>query len=171
MKQVLVLAAVALLLAGCGSDAPVVSSSESFHIAEVEAVGIPPGDGSVEQLHDLRTKTRAMAAYIPATDNPRLLRLRILSFHKKNPGMSFLVGDSNNMDVSAEVVSMDGSAVMGRFQVNVANDMVLNGVVGAAIAASKTDVEVQRELNTKAASTILEKIYGKKLWKSWTKKH
>lgn len=160
----------ALMLAGCGTDTPVVSSSESFHIAEVEAVGLPPGDGSQEQLMDLQAKTKAMTAYIPRTDNPRLLRLRILSFHKKNAGMSLMVGDSNNMDVSAEVLNMDGSAVMGRFQVNVANDVMLNGVLGAAVAASKTDVEVQRELNTKAANTILEKIYGSKLWKSWTKR-
>jgi hypothetical protein len=82
-----------------------------------------------------------------------------------------LVGDSNQMDVSAELLSMDGKTVIGTFGASVNNDAALNGVLGATVAAIKSEGEVQRQLDAEAADRIFEKIYGTKSWKSWSRRH
>jgi hypothetical protein len=165
-----VLIAAGLVLSGCGEKVSVVPLADPFHISSVEAVGPPPAGGSAAQLADLRDQTMAMAARVPRSKNPYLLRLRIVSFHKKNPGLAIVVGDSNNMTVSGEVTSLDGSRKIGTFTSTVSNDSALNGVIGAAIAASTSTGEAQKSLNRDAADQLLEQVYGTKAWRSWSPK-
>ncbi|MFN0192046.1 MAG: hypothetical protein ACKVP5_08735 [Aestuariivirga sp.] len=170
MKRRLVLVLVAGLLAGCGTEKPAVRTAEPFHIAQVEAVGPLPQGVSEWQLDDLGRQTQALAGLVPETGNPRLLRLRIAKFHQKNPGMSFLVGDSNNMTVSGEVLHPDNGGSLGTFTVRVSTDVCLNGIIGTAIAANTQHHEAAGRLNVEAGSAILEKIYGTKAWKAWTRR-
>jgi hypothetical protein len=171
LKHLILVSIVALALSGCGIQKPSIQSNEPFHIAAVEAVGPLPAESSPEQLEDLRARTAAVSAFVPETSNPRLLRLRIVRYHLKNAGMSIILGDSNNMTVSAEVLSMDGSSSMGTFQATVMSDAMVNGVVGAIIAAGQKESKVMRELDAEAANEILEKIYGTKTWQAWRKRH
>lgn len=169
MKHLILISITALALSGCGAQKPSIQSNEPFHIAGVEAVGPLPAESSPEQLEDLRARTEAVSAFVPETGNPRLLRLRILRYHLKNAGMSMILGDSNNMTVSAEVLSMDGSTSMGNFQATVMSDVMVNGVVGAIMAAGQKEDKVMRKLDAEAANEVLEKIYGTKAWKAWRK--
>lgn len=84
--------------------------------------------------------------------------------------MSLLLGDSNNMTVSAEVLGMDGTSVMGNFQVTVANEEMVNGVLGVAVAIGQNEDKVRRKLDAEAANAVFEKIYGTESWKAWTKR-
>lgn len=169
MKRFICLIGFAALLTGCGEQVSVVNTSGPFNIAKVEAYGPPPSESSDAQLRDLRNQTAALAARVPKTDNPLLLRLRILSFHKKNAGLSLLVGDSNNMEVSGEILSLDGTTPMGTSAVSIKQDFAINGILGAAIAAGSTTNEVERRLDAEAANAVLERIYGTKTWKVWSK--
>jgi hypothetical protein len=170
LKRRLVLLLVAGVLAGCGTEKPAVRTAEPFHIAHVEAVGPLPEGVSEWQLADLEQHTQMLARYVPETGNPRLLRLRILRFHQKNPGMSFLVGDSNNMMVSAEVLYPDVTGSLGTFTVRVSTDGYVNGIIGAASAANTQHHAAARRVNSEAASAVLEKIYGTKAWRAWTRR-
>ncbi len=167
MNRRLYLFALALTLAGCGAEKPAVQSTEPFHIAEVQAVGPLPSGTSEWQLEDLRRETASLATLVPETGNPRLLQLRILGFHKKSPGMSFIVGDSNWIDVSGVVMSLDGGQSLGSFTAHVSTDAYVNGIIGATVAATESNTDAARELNDKAASAILEKIYGTRAWNAW----
>jgi hypothetical protein len=170
MSRFSVLLVAGLVLAGCGEKVSVVPITEAFHISSVETVGPPPAGGNQAQLDDLRKQTTAMAARVPRTQNPYLLRLRVVSFHKKNPGLAIIVGDSNNMTVSGEVTSLDGSRKLGTFTSTVLNESAVNGVIGAAMAASTSTDEAIRALNNDAADQLLEQVYGTKAWRSWKPK-
>ena len=169
MKRRMIFAAVPFLLAGCGNEKPAVSSIEPFHIAKVEVVGPLAKDVAEWQMADLQQQTETFAHFAPETAAPRLLRLRIQRFHKKNPGMALLVGDSNNMTVDGEVFTMDGSVAIGRFSVTVTSDVYINGIIGAIAADIQKRDDVALDLNRKAGFDILEKIYGTKAWKIWTR--
>jgi len=157
----------ALILAGCGEKVSAVSQNEPFHIAKVEAMGPPPKDSSDAQLRDLRDQTIMLGSRVPATNNPYLLRLRIVNFHQKNPALSILIGDSNNLTVSGEVWSLDGKTLKGTFKSTAMTDYVVNGLIGAAIAAGTSVNDVEHKLDAEAANGILEQVYGTKVWNSW----
>jgi hypothetical protein len=135
------------------------------HIADVEMVGDPPKGSSGMQMEDLRQRTLAEAQRAPETPNPKLLRLRIVNFHRKNPGLSLIVGDGNSMQVVGEVVSLDGGPALGTFTASVHGGYMVNGVIGAVMAANAGKSDVERKLDAEAARAILEKIYGAKAWK------
>lgn len=168
-KTILV-AIVALVLAACSNDMPSLMGNEPFHIEAVEVIGPPPKDGSEEMLMGLRAETLAKASYTPRTDNPRMVRLKITQYHKKSPGISLIVGDSNYMIVVGEVWTIDGATWLTNFEVRVDTDQAINGLIGAAVAAVKKDEKVEQQLNQKAADRVLEKVYGTKAWKVWSKK-
>ena len=136
----------ALILAGCGEKVSAVSQHEPFHIATVQALGPPPKDSSDAQLRDLRDQTSALGARVPQSNNPYLLRLRIVNFHQKNPALSLLVGDTNSITVSGEVWSLDGMVLKGTFKSTAQTDKMVNGLIGAAIAAGTSTNDVVRKL-------------------------
>jgi hypothetical protein len=168
MRNVLAVAATALLMMGCGDEKPMSLGQQPFHIASVEVAGPVPEDASEEQLSSLREMTATNALRVPETANPRLLRLRIKQYHKKNPGMSLLVGDANHMTVVADLMDMSGTSTMQSAEIQVNSDSMVNGVIGAVVAAGANDSKIQNHLNAEAADAIMEKIYGKKVWKSWS---
>jgi hypothetical protein len=169
MKRFAALLALSLTLAGCGSEKPLLSTAEPFHIADVQAVG-PAAPGVADwQAEDLRQQTMAYAAFVPATANPRILRVRIVNFHKKNPGLSLLVGDANRMEVAADLMSADGTQSMGTFSAAVTTDAYVNGIIGAGLATDQSAEEAARKLDQAAGAALMEKIYGTKAWKSWSK--
>jgi hypothetical protein len=170
MNRRYILAALAIGLAGCGSEKPAVNSVEPFHIAEIEVVGPTSADVTEWQMADLRYQTASYAKLVPETANPRLLRLSVTHFHKKNAGMSFIVGDANRLGVLAEVMSLDGEQAIGRFTAQVETDGYVNGVIGATMAGLQDRNKVAQDLNRKAAPAIFEKIYGTKNWKAWSKR-
>jgi hypothetical protein len=167
MIRATLLMGTALILAGCGEKVSAVSQNEPFHIASVQALGPPPKDSSDAQLRDLRDQTIALGARVPQSKNPYLLRLRIVNFHQKNAALSLLVGDTNNITVSGEVWSLDGTTLKGRFTSTAQTDIAINGLIGAAIAAGTSTNDIVRRLDNEAANGILEQVYGTKAWNSW----
>ena len=160
-----------LFLAGCGEKVSAVSNAQPFYIARVEVMGTPPKESSDAQLRDLREQTIALESRVPPTNNPYVLRLRIVKYHQKNPALSLLIGDSNSLTVSGEIWSLDGKTPMGQFSSTAATDQYVNGVLGAVIAAATTTNEVQRKLDGEAANEILEQVYGTKQWRAWAVRH
>jgi hypothetical protein len=148
-----------LILTGCGTK-PVMNLGGPFHIETVEMMG----PGTSMQLQDLGHKVKADTRLVPQTQNPKNLRLTILNYHKKNGGMSLLVGDRNSLNVLVEVVEPTTGDVVSRFNSAVSSDAMINGVIGAIAAAASSDEKVQASLNTLAARDIMEHLYGSKMW-------
>jgi hypothetical protein len=154
-----------VVLAGCATK-QVVNMGGPFHIASVEMIG----DSSSMQLQDLGHKVKQDTRLVPQTDNPKNLRLTIISYHKKNGGMSLLVGDANSLTVLVEVSDPATGAVVSRFNSVVTSDAMINGVIGAIAAASSSDEKVQANLNTLAARDIMEHLYGSKAWRQFERR-
>jgi hypothetical protein len=79
------------------------------------------------------------------------------------------VGDGNSMEVQSEVVNPNDGAPMGTFSASVHDGYMVNGIIGAAMAASADKDLVQQKLDIEAARAILEKIYGAMAWKRMTR--
>ena len=167
MKKYMSLLGLTLLLAGCGDQQSFVNSSQPFFIAKVQVWGPPPAGSSDAQLKDLSDKVTALNSRVPSTNNPVLLSLRITKFHKKNPGISLIVGDANTMELTGTVMSLDGKTQMGTSVIQVQQGGEINGVIGMVAAATTSDEFATHALDQKAANELLEKVYGTKAWKSW----
>ena len=166
-----ILFATAAFLAGCGEKISAVGEDKSFYIAKVEAWGPPPKESSDAQLKDLRDQTTLLAGHVPHTQNPYLLRLRITKFHQKNPAMSLIVGDQNLLEVSGEILTLDGKTPIATFSTTATNDAYVNGLLGFVVSAAASTNEVVHRLDGEAANGILGQVYGTKQWNVWTKGH
>jgi hypothetical protein len=160
-----ILVAVALVLVACGLK-PEVNVGGPIHIVAVQMVG----DGLPGQLVDLQQKTMALAAALPDQGTPLVLRLQIADYHLKNPAMSLLVGDAHRMSVNVDVLSQESGAVVSRFRSTTLVDGMMNGAIGAVIAATANKDKVMYQLNTKAADDVMEHVYGSKVWKSFRRR-
>jgi hypothetical protein len=154
-----------LALAACGVK-PEVNTGGPIHIVAVEMVG----DGLPGQLDDLQRKTMALAAALPDQGTPIVLRLQIADYHLKNAAMSLLVGYAHRVTVSVEVLSQDSGTVLSRFQTVTSVDGMINGAIGAVVAATANQGKVMYQLNSKAADDVMEHIYGSKVWKSFRRR-
>jgi hypothetical protein len=149
-----------MALAACGTDR-VEGLGGPIYVASVGVAG------QVEspQMRDLQAKVMAEARRAPQTDNPRNLRLTIIDYHKKNAGLSLIVGDSNKLNVQVEVIDPSTNSVISKFNSFATTDAYVNGVLGAIVAGTSDDGKVQAGLNTAAARDIMEHLYGSKAWK------
>jgi hypothetical protein len=155
-------ASLAFFLVACGTD-------------RVEGLGGPIYVASVSvadqvespQMRDLQAKVMAEARLAPQTDNPKNLRLTIIDYHKKNAGLSLIVGDSNKLNVQVEVIDPSTNSVISKFNSFATTDAYVNGVIGALVAGTSDDQKVQAQLNTVAARDIMEHLYGSKAWKQY----
>jgi hypothetical protein len=154
-------AATALSLSACMAHTGALAKKQPSHVNNVEVTLARPL-GSPALAETLRAKTLAEASRYGAVGNAKTLRISILHYHKKNPALSILVGDSNN--ITAEVIVVDSTTLAEETKVKVTSldTVLLDGVVGAAIAISQTDAEVEEKLTTKLASDVLERVYGSK---------
>jgi hypothetical protein len=151
-----------LSLTGCGAE-QVVNVGGPFHIVSVEMMGAE----YTPQMDDLGSKVKAETRVIPQTDNPKKLKLTIVNFHKKNPGMSLLVGDTTNMNVLVQVVDAASGTVQAQFNSVTSTDQYINGVIGMVASAATSDSEAEARIDTAAANDIMQHLYGKKVWASF----
>jgi hypothetical protein len=156
---------VALVLVACGMK-PEVDVGGPIYIADVQAVG----EGRPGQLEDLQRKTMALASGLPQRGIPVSLRLEIVDFHKKDAGMSLLVGDANRLTVNVQVLSQDSGSIISHFQSVSLTDNFINGALGAVVAATADEERVMYSLNSKAAENVLERVYGSKVWRSFKRR-
>lgn len=154
-----------LSLAGCGNE-QVVNLGGPFHIVSVEMMG----SEFTPQMRDLGSKVKAETRRIPQTNNPKKLKLTIVNYHKKNPGMSLIVGDSNNLNVLVQVVDAASGTVEAQFNSVTSTDQYINGVVGFIGSAATSNDEAEARIDTAAANDIMVHLYGGKAWASFQRR-
>lgn len=151
----------ALSLAGCTAHKGVLSAGPPSHVNNVE-VSLARPMGSPALAQTIRDKTLVEASRYGTAGEPKTLRVSVFQMHKKNPTMSFLVGDSNYISANVSVVDGTTQTEHAKMQIKTIDDAMINGVLGAARAASQTEAEVEEILTTKLASQLLEHVYGSK---------
>jgi hypothetical protein len=156
---------VAFVLVSCGIK-PEVDVGGPIYITDVQAVG----EGRPGQLEDLQRKTMALAAGLPQQGTPVALRLEIVDFHKKDAGMSLLIGDANRLTVNVQVLSQDSGSTISHFQSVSLTDSMINGAIGAVVAATSDEERVMSRLNSTAAENVMERVYGSKVWRSFRRR-
>lgn len=154
-----------LALSGCGNE-QIVNVGGPFHIVSVEMMG----SEYTSQMRDLGTKVKAETRLIPQTNNPKKLKLTIVNYHKKNPGMSLIVGDSNNLNVLVQVVDAASGTVEAQFNSVTATDQYINGVIGFIGSAATSNNEAEARIDTAAARDIMEHLYGSKTWATFQRR-
>ena len=152
---------VALSLAGCTAHKGVLSASPPNFVNNVEVTLTRPM-GSPALAETIRSKTLIEASRYGMAGQPKTLHVSVFQIHKKNPTMSFLVGDSNFISANVSVVDGTTQTEEAKIQVKTIDDAMVNGLIGAARAANQSEAEVEEILTTKLASDVLEHIYGSK---------
>ena len=156
---------VTFVLVACGIK-PEVNVGGPIYIADVQAVG----EGLPGQLEDLQRKTMTLASALPQQGTPVVLRLEIVDFHMKDAGLSLLVGDAHRLTVNVQVLSQDSGSSISHFQSVTFVDGMINGAIGAVVAATADKERVMYKLNTHAADDVMERVYGSKVWRSFRRR-
>jgi hypothetical protein len=160
--RTLAAATIVVGLAGC-DDKPSVNLGGPFHIATVQVAG----HSFTPQLQDLQAKVQNAASHVPLTNNPKTLRLHIAESHRKNPGMSLIVGDSNRLNILVEVFDPATGTVETRFNSITMLDSAVNGVIGLVVSAVQDENNVDSRLDSAAVNDIMVHLYGSTAWEKF----
>ena len=154
-----------LSLTGCGNE-QIVNLGGPFHIVSVEMMG----SEYTPQMRDLGAKVKAETRLVPQTNNAKKLKLTIVNYHKKNAGMSLIVGDSNNLNVLVQVVDAASGTVEAQFNSVTTTDQYINGVIGFIGSAATSNNEAEARIDSAAARDIMEHLYGSKVWATFERR-
>jgi hypothetical protein len=150
--------ALAVSLCACGPEG-MLKSTQTGYISNVNVTLAKPM-GSPQLAETIRTRTMAEAGRYQAKGEPKTLQITVLDLHKKNPAMSFLVGDANWMQTKIVLVDDKTGAEHGRVDHRAFDNAMINGVIGAAMAAAQSQDQVEDALTDKVASDALVHVYG-----------
>lgn len=148
-------------LSACSAHKGALWKHPPSHVNNIE-VALTKPMGSPELVETLRVKTLREASRYGAVGNAKTLRVSVFQYHKKNPAMSFLVGDSNNISANVSVIDSATNTEDAKIKITSIDDAYVQGVIGAVVAAQTTDIEVEERLTTRFALDVLERVYGSK---------
>lgn len=157
--RLIAVVAVATLLASCATKG-LLEGADPFQITKVEVSRPAPKPATANLAEDLRYKTQNEAYRFSETGAKKILKVKIERLHIKNPIAAWLVGDSNNMAASAQVIDAATGRSEGTFNANVVDSGALQGIGGAVLAAIDNPVDVEQRLATQLAKRLLEQVYG-----------
>lgn len=148
-----------VVLAGCNAKG-LLDPAEPFQVTKVQVTMADGKVGTVNLREDVRVKTLREAYRYSETGQPKTLRVRVENLHIKHPLTSVLVGDSNRMTASAEIIDNGSGESQGKVTAVVIDSGHVQGVTGALLAAVDNPVEVEQRLATIMAARLLEEVYG-----------
>jgi hypothetical protein len=145
-------------LAACQTTAIYKTPGEAF-VQDV-AVTKTARQGSDAMAAGLRIAVLSKASGFPRSGNPKCVRIDIDYFHIKNPAMSLLFGDSNKMQGTMTVIDAKSGATDATVRLVTFDTYLLNGVIGAAQAATQDPAVVERRLVDSLGQRAVEHLYG-----------
>ncbi|BCJ91155.1 hypothetical protein IZ6_18900 [Terrihabitans soli] len=151
----------ALGLSACSAHKGALWKHPPSHVNNVEVTLAKPM-GSPALAETIRVKTLAEASRYGAVGNAKTLRVSITHYHKKNPALSLLLSDSNNIRADVSVVDTTTLAEDTKMQMITSDPVPADGIIGAVVAISQTEAEVEEMLTTQFASEVLARVYGSK---------
>jgi hypothetical protein len=153
-----------LTLISCQTTQPTLNTTvgaieiESVQVAR--AGDIPPGSDVVARVQtyvQYRLSKQSAANGVPVKVLVTITRL-----HRKNPGLSLLVGDANYVNSSVTITGLDGKPLMQR-EISAIYGGAVNGVIGAVAAAASNETETDDKLADTLAENIERAIFGRAL--------
>lgn len=158
LKRALVGMGACLLIAGCQTKG-IYSAVGDAHIVDISvqsnAKTLPP-----TLLPDVREGLRTKLSVYPKSGRPKCMTVVIKDYHLKNAALSLLVGDSNRMGGTVQTVDATTGALDGNKQVVALDSYMMNGVIGAAQAATQDKAKVENILADTFQLRVLEALYG-----------
>lgn len=153
------LAAVVLAsgLAACVNHPPLVERAS--YVDKVD-VTVRPTVNSTTLAEVVRQRMRGQAGRFGRTGAPKDIQVAVTSLHYKDPALSLLIGDANHIAAHVNVRDAQSGKSHGEFDVTAMDNAAINGVIGAAMAATQNKAEVDRALANGLARNVLERVYG-----------
>jgi hypothetical protein len=152
-------AAFALALSACAAHPPLIPADQPSYVGKVE-VRIDPKITSTRIGQAVRAETMREATRYGRSGAVKELRVSIERLNYKNPVASLLIGDANHVKAHVTVVDAASGRPHGEFEANAIDNLAINGVVGAVMAATQDKGSVDERLAEKLASEVMERVYG-----------
>ena len=153
--RALALAAFALLATGCTQS---YKPDEPYFISDVNVTRSSPTIGSPGLPTSVESRIEDQLSAQPRAGAPKRLSVDITEFRTKNPAAALLVGDVNAMAANVTITGSNGPEYQER--VRVVSDAFAQGVIGAVIAAARTQSGVERQLAASLADKIARLANG-----------
>jgi len=157
--RIFIVFASAIFLSGCAT-AGMMKENEQIRIQKVVVTKASPKMGTVNLAEAIRVKTVREASKYPQNGAAKIIKIKVENFHFKNPALALLTGDSNRMSAKGSVIDVATNKVDGTFDLGVQDSGMINGLIGAALAAGDKPSSVEQRLTTLLAHNIMANIYG-----------
>ncbi len=156
----LFLAPSALALSACNATTGMLAVNEPAHISRVQ-VSLAPGlTNSAHFADKLRAQATQDAARFGRAGAAKELRIAVQRHSYKNPALSLLIGDANYAGARIAVIDVASGKVQGEAEASAVDNLAINGVIGAAMAASQDKQKVDQTLAERLSRDALTKVYG-----------
>jgi hypothetical protein len=153
--------AVVVAFAGClaACQTPLVDQTGPLSIQSVAVTTKPTVKSATDIGPAIERATRATVVREMPNGRPANLLISVDGVNYKNPVASLLIGSRNAVGTTVSVADKSG-AIIAQFQQVEAVDEMVNGVIGAAIAATQDPADVDRRMTEKYATSLAVHIYG-----------
>jgi hypothetical protein len=160
--KLLAAASLALGLSACAARAPIISASDAHvSVVQVEMKQDVAAPGFAEQVS---ARSKREATRFGAAGAPKRVHVLVTGVHHKNPAMSLLVGDANHAQADVVVYDVATGRPQGQFRAATLDNGLINGVIGAAMAATQDKNEVNQRLAGGLAEEVMRGVYGDAAW-------
>ena len=149
----------ALPLAACASSPGIIAPNEAAHISKVQ-VSLAPNVSSQRFAELLQAKTTGYAARFGRAGAPKELRIVVERHGYKNPALSLLIGDANQVGGRVAVIDVASGRMQGHVEAGAVDTAGVNGVVGAIVAAGQDKAKVDERLADGLAKAALRLAFG-----------
>lgn len=151
----------ALFLSSCQTTQPSLQQYVgALNVTSIDftAVGAIPPDSNVMSALPYFAKAR-MQARSSASGKPVDVDVLVLELHRKNPAAALLVGDANRLRAVISVTDDKGKLLIKREHTAMSN-VVINGIIGAVVAAGANPAQVDQDLAKQMATTLEQSVFG-----------
>lgn len=156
------MAALVLLCAGflaaCAS--PIVDQTGPLSIRQVAVTTRPDVKSATPVGPAIQSAASATVVRETPDGLPAKLHISVDRVTYKNAMMSLLVGSANSINTTVSITD-DSGKVVAQFPHAVVADAMVNGIIGAAIAATQDPAAVDQAMTAQYASQLRDRIYGR----------
>ncbi|MDR4305273.1 hypothetical protein IHQ68_01365 [Chelatococcus sambhunathii] len=158
--KLLCVAPFALALSACNATG-MLAANEPAHISKVQVSLAPQLTASSAHFAEkLRAQATQDAARFGRAGAAKELRIAVQRHSYKNPALSLLIGDANYAGARIAVVDVASGKVQGEAEASAFDNLAINGLIGAAMAASQDKQKVDQILAERLSRDALTKVYG-----------
>lgn len=158
--RVLAVFGLAAGLGGCNTAAGILAANEPAHISRVQVSLAPNLTTSARFSQMLQAKATQDATRFGRAGAAKELRIAVHRHSYKNPVTSLLIGDANYAGAKVSVVDVATGKVQGEAEASAIDNIAINGMVGAVMAAAQDQQRVDERLAELLARDALTQAYG-----------